>query len=175
MLRPIHHIGYWVADLDAGMTQYSKALGIGPFMAMDHVVFAQFAMPGRTGPIVFDHAAAFAAWGPIVMELNAVHAIDDELAERLRPEPGAVSHVSWLAPDLEAEVERLAAFGCTLINTAQTGPVSVAWVTGGALLPHPIEIHLDSDFMRGMHGRLQDLAEGWDGRELRRPMGPPTP
>ena len=176
VMRPIHHVGYWVDDVDAGMAQFSSLLGIGPFQAMDHVVFAQFAMPGRDDAIVFDHAAAFAAWGPIVLELNAVHEIDAGLAELLRPVPGAVSHVSWLAPDLDAEVARLAEHGCTLINTAQTGPVSVAWVTGGHLLPHPIEVHLDTEFMRGMHGRLVALADGWnhaDGTGLRRPMGPP--
>lgn len=173
MLRPIHHIGYWVEDLDAGMRAYSDALGIGPYAAMDHVVFAEFAMPGRSDAIVFDHAAAFAAWGPIVVELNAVHVMDKELEALLRPVPGQVSHVSWLAPDLDAEVARLAAFGCELINTAHTGPVWVAWVTGGTLLPHPIEIHLDTPFMRGMHDRLAAMAQGWDGRELRRAMGPP--
>lgn len=172
-MRPLHHIGYWVGAIDPGMREFADALGVGPFAAMDHVLFAEFAMPGRDGAIVFDHAAAFAAWGPIVVELNAVHAIDDELAALLRPVPGTVSHVSWLAPDLQAEVSRLERYGCTLINTAKTGPVEVAWVTGGELLPHPVEIHLDTPFMRGMHDRLAAMADGWDGMELRRAMGPP--
>lgn len=170
-MRPIHHVGYWVEDLDDGIARFHQALGVGPFQAMDHVVFREFAMPGRTGPIEFDHAAAFAAWGPIVLELNAVYRIDPALAELLGPMPGAVSHVSWLADDLDTEVERLAGLGCELINTAQTGPVSVAWVTGGSLLPHPIEVHLDTPFMRGMHARLAAVADGWDGTTLRMPMG----
>lgn len=169
-MRPIHHIGYWVDDIDAGMASFADALGVGPFMVIDHVIFTAFAMPGRPGEVTFDHAAAFAVWGPIVLELNAAHAIDDELASWLKPVPGTISHVSWLASDLDAEVWRLRTWGCELINTAATGPVRVAWVSGGTLFGHPIEIHLDTEFIRGMRNRLEALGHGWDGRELRRPM-----
>ena len=110
---------------------------------------------------MFDHSAAFAAWGPIVLELGQVHAIDDELARLYGVRAGAVSHVSWLAADLDAEQERLAASGCRFINSAETGPVSVVWITGGELFDHPIELHRDSEFMRGMHGRLSDRSLGW--------------
>jgi hypothetical protein len=59
--------------------------------------------------VVFDHAATFVAWGPAVVELNQVYAIDDRLAVALNPTPGAVSHVSWVVPDVTEESARLAA------------------------------------------------------------------
>src|ERR1019366_8934113 len=52
-----------------------------------------------------------------------------------RVTPGAVSHVSWAVPDLAQESTRLARLGCQLINTARSGPISVAWHDGGPLFP----------------------------------------
>jgi hypothetical protein len=100
-MTSLHHIGYWVDDLDSAMKQWSQDLGVGPFHVIEHVTFESFVLTvgERTyDDVVFDHAAAFAAWGPVVVELNQVHAIDDRLAAALNPTPGAVSHVSWVGP-----------------------------------------------------------------------------
>ena len=110
--------------------------------------------------MVFDHSAAFAAWGPLVVELGQVHLIDDRLAEAYDVTPGAVSHVSWLVPDLARESARLARLGCAPINTARSGQISVAWHDGGPLFPHPIEVHQRNDAIAGLHGRLAALRSG---------------
>ena len=169
--RPIHHIGYWVDDLEEAAWRMHLDLGVGPFAHAPHISFRSFVMAGRTDDApVFDHSAAFAAWGPIVVEIGVVHEIDDELARAYGVRTGAISHVSWLAPDLAAERERLATSGCEFINSAETGPVAVEWLSGGRLFDHPIEVHRDSDFMRGMHGRLAALAAEWDGAGIFVPM-----
>jgi hypothetical protein len=122
-----------------------------------HVAFDSFDMNvggSRHRDVAFDHSAAFAAWGPIVVELGQVHTIDDRLARSYGFAVGAVSHVAWIVDDLAAESARLQELGCSLINTAQSGPVSVAWHDGGPLFPHPIEVHGPSDVIIGMHERL---------------------
>jgi hypothetical protein len=58
------------------------------------------------------------------------------------------------------ESARLERLGCQLINTARSGPISVAWHDGGPLFPHPVEIHQHNDVIAGMHGRLAALREG---------------
>jgi catechol 2,3-dioxygenase-like lactoylglutathione lyase family enzyme len=167
--RALHHVGYWVDDLAAAQARWRGELGVGPFQVIEHVPFDSFALAPALAPalatvladgdrvgrdVVFDHSAAFAAWGPVVVELDQVHAIDDRLAVAYGVVPGAVSHVSWLVPDVAEESARLAGLGCALINTARSGPVSVAWHHGGALFPHPIELHQRNDVMAGMHDRL---------------------
>jgi len=159
-MQPLHHIGYWVDDLDAAMTRWRQDLGVGPFHVIEHVTFEEFVLV--TGDqthddVVFDHAAAFAAWGPVVVELNQVHAIDDRLAAAYKIAPGAISHVSWVVPDLEQESARLARLGCRLINTARSGPIEVAWHDGGLLFGHPVELHQHNDIIAGMHDRLVAL------------------
>jgi hypothetical protein len=63
-----------------------------------------------------------------------------------------------VVPDLEQESARLAGLGCALINTARSGPITVAWHDGGPLFPHPIELHQRNGVIDGMHGRLCALA-----------------
>jgi catechol 2,3-dioxygenase-like lactoylglutathione lyase family enzyme len=157
----LHHVGYWVDDLAAAQARWEAELGVGPFQVIEHVPFDSFAVADGDdvrGDVVFDHSAAFAAWGSVVVELDQVHAIDDRLAAAYGVVPGAVSHVSWVVPDLERESARLAGLGCALISTARSGPITVAWHCGGPLFPHPIEVHQRNDAICGMHGRLAALA-----------------
>jgi Glyoxalase/Bleomycin resistance protein/Dioxygenase superfamily len=163
MMTSLHHVGYWVDDLDSAMKHWGQDLGVGPFDVIEHVTFEEFVLTvngQQYDDVVFDHAAAFAAWGPVVVELNQVHAIDDRLAAALNPTtPGAVSHVSWVVPDVGVESARLARLGCRLINTARSGPIEVAWHDGGPLFGHPVELHQHNDVIAGMHARLVALRD----------------
>jgi hypothetical protein len=159
-MRPLHHIGYWADDLDAAMKRWRQDLGVGPFQVIEHVTFEEFVLTAdgqQYDDVVFDHAAAFAAWGPVVVELNQVHAVDDRLAAAYKIAPGAVSHVSWVVPDLAQESARMAGLGCRLINTARSGPIEVAWHDGGPLFGHPVELHQHNDVVASMHDRLVAL------------------
>jgi catechol 2,3-dioxygenase-like lactoylglutathione lyase family enzyme len=170
----LHHVGYWVEDLDAAVERAARALGVGPFLVHPHVRFDQFTLADGTtvdDPAYFDHSAAFAAWGPVVLELAEAHSVHPDLAAAYRIREGEIGHVSWVVDDLTAESERLEALGCALIHTASSGAVSVAWHHGGPLFPHPIEVHRAGAPILGMHARLTALASGWDGTELVRPMG----
>jgi catechol 2,3-dioxygenase-like lactoylglutathione lyase family enzyme len=178
MMHALHHVGYWVDDLDAAMTQWKKDLDVGPFQVIDPVPFDTFVLTVDGRPerdVVFDHAAAFAAWGPVVVELGQVHAIDDRLAAAYGLAPGAISHVSWVVPDLEEESARLERMGCRLINTARSGPIEVAWHHGGPLFPHPIELHQHNDVIAGMHARLAALRTPSTASAASAPSAASTP
>jgi catechol 2,3-dioxygenase-like lactoylglutathione lyase family enzyme len=158
----IHHVGYWVDDLAAAVTRWRQDLGVGPFQVIEHVPFDSFVLFAggqQHHGVVFDHSAAFAAWGPIVVELGQVHECDERIAAAYRIAAGAVSHVSWVVPDVAQESARLEGLGCALINTARSGPVSVAWHDGGPLFAHPIEVHRQGEVIDGMHGRLCALRD----------------
>ena len=161
----MHHIGYWVPDLAAAAATARETLGVGPFLLASHVRFDSFRLADGTeiaDPAYLDHSAAFAAWGPIVLELAEVHTIDPGLASAYRMGFDRVGHVSWTAVDLEAEVARLEKAGCRLLHTAVSGPIEVAWLDGGPLFPHPIEVHRAGPAILGMHDRLTRLT----GEEL---------
>ena len=172
-MHGLHHIGYWVPDLEAAVDHAVRTLGIGPFLVHRHVSFTTFRYrDGReiSEPSAFDHSAAFAAWGPVVLELAEVHSVQDELVRRYRMRDHGVGHVSWVADDLEAESRRLEAAGCPLIHTASAGAVSVAWHEGGLLFSHPIEVHRAGPAILGMHPRLTAMASDWDGQDPMRAL-----
>ena len=134
-MTQLHHVGYWVDDLDAAMERASRTLDVGPFLVHPHVAFDSFTLADGTeitDPDYFDHSAAFAAWGPIVLELGVVHTVHPDLEAAYAIRTGEVGHVSWVVDDLEAESRRLGALGCELIHTeVGGGSVHVAWHRGG--------------------------------------------
>ena len=172
-MNRLHHVGYWVADLAEAVDRATRALGVGPFLVHDHVRFDSFDLADGTSitdPDYFDHTAAFAAWGSVVLEFDEVHRAHPDLAAAYGIRTDGIGHVSWVVEDLAAESARLQALGCALIHTAGLGDVSVAWHDGGPLFPHPVEVHRAGAPIVGLHGRLTALAEGWDGRDPLRPM-----
>ena len=142
-MRGLHHIGYWTDDLAAAMAQAERVLGVGPFQVLAHVDLGDFRFRGE--PAVLDHSAAFAAWGPVLLELNVVHdAAPAALRDALGITAGAVSHVAWTTDDLPAERQHLARAGCPLLTTSVGGAVA-DWFGGGSLFGHPIEVHQPTD------------------------------
>ena len=121
--RGLHHIGYWTDDLDAAMAQATRLLGVGPFQVLEHVNLGDFRFRGE--PATLDHSAAFASWGPVLLELDQVHEVQPAaLREALGVRPGTVSHVAWTTGDLGAEREHLTAAGCGLLTTSVGGAVA---------------------------------------------------
>lgn len=150
--RGLHHIAYWTDDLQRSMRDAERLLGVGPFRVIEHVPLGDFRFRGQ--PALLDHSAAFAAWGPVLLELNQVHAVEPEdLRAALGVAPGAVSHVSWWTDDLAAEGVHLAEHGCALLTSSVGGAVA-DWFDGGPLFAHPIEIHQPTPGVRGMWDSL---------------------
>jgi catechol 2,3-dioxygenase-like lactoylglutathione lyase family enzyme len=165
----MHHVGYWVPDLEKAAERAAATLGVGPFLVHRHVRFEEFRLADGTlitDPAYLDHSAAFAAWGPVVLELAEVHTVDEDLAAAYRIGFDRTGHVSWVTDDLDAEGARLEQAGCRLIHTAKTGAVEVAWYDGGSLFPHPVELHRAGPPILGMHPRLAALSRDWDGKDL---------
>jgi catechol 2,3-dioxygenase-like lactoylglutathione lyase family enzyme len=152
--RGLHHIGYWVDDLDTAMQDATTLLGVGPFRVLEHIDLGDFAFHG--GPALLDHSAAFTQWGPVLLELNTVHEVaPPELREALGIHHGAVSHVAWTTEDLAPEGLHMALAGCALLTTSVGGAVA-NWFSGGPLFGHPIEIHQPTP---GVLGFWQSITE----------------
>ena len=52
MMQALHHVGYWVDDLDAAMKQWHRDLGVGPFdvIAGMHGRLCALRTPGDRSP-----------------------------------------------------------------------------------------------------------------------------
>lgn len=160
--RPLHHVSYVVADVAAAAEMWRDLYGVGPFLALERMEFDRSESP--LGEAVFDHTAAFGAWGDIAVELQQIFEVRPAKLETAFAGVGRLNHVSYVVDDPEAESARLTAMGLPRIFSAQTGPVEVVF-HDVPTLGHCIEIHRDTAFLREFFGQLRTLAADWDGSE----------
>lgn len=173
-VAPIHHIGYVVEDLKAGVQRFAADFGAGPFFAMEHMVFDEVTF--ADAPAIYDHSSAFGAWGPILVELTQVHDVQPAgLREALVAPGGGVGHVAFVVASLHDEVARLQRLGLRPFHTGRTGPASAVWLHGDPLLGHPVEVLQEREEILGFYAMVRGAAMGWDGTDpLRIMTGPPA-
>ncbi|MDA0159060.1 VOC family protein [Solirubrobacter ginsenosidimutans] len=173
VIPPVHHLGYVVDELRAGVEAFARDFGAGPFYAIEHVAFDEVTFDGA--PAVYDHSSAFGAWGPILVELTQVHEAQPHGLERaLTPAGAGLGHVAWLADDLDDEVRRLQAAGLRPFHTGRSGPVSAVWLEG-APFGHPVEVLQRVPELLGFYAMLREAADGWDGNDPFRLAPAPSP
>ena len=66
-LHPLHHVGYWVDDLDEAVDRAVRTLGVGPFLVHRHVRFESFRLADGTeitDPAYLDHTRGLRLLGP---------------------------------------------------------------------------------------------------------------
>jgi hypothetical protein len=168
-LRPFHHVGLGVADLQSAISHAISAFGAGPFFLVEHMELATLAHEGR--PAHLDHSAAFGQWGPVMVELQPVHdASPPSLAAALCPGGETVGHVAWLVDSLEPESERLVESGLPLLTVGGNEHMSTAWHDGRAVFGQHVELIERSDAVLGFYERIAAAAREWDGSDpVRRP------
>lgn len=155
--RVLTHLGYWVDDVQEAAEAFGEALGLGPFLHLPDRTFTDLRAPGHESgvPLVFDHSSAFAASGQLLVELTQVLEIDPDLADALGADIGSVSHVSWAADDLAAEVSRLSGLGCAVICAGETELGSTIWLSGGIVFDHPIKLVESTSAIVGLWNQLR--------------------
>jgi catechol 2,3-dioxygenase-like lactoylglutathione lyase family enzyme len=169
-LGAVHHVGYVVDDLATGVARFAAAFGIGPFLAIEHMEFDEVTFRG--GPAAYDHSSAFAAWGPLLVEITEIHGAEpDGLREALTPAGGGLGHLGFLVDSPEETAARLAEFGCEVFHTGRTGPAGASWLSGGELFGHPLELLRRAPQLEGFYARIREEAAAFDGTDLLRRIG----
>jgi catechol 2,3-dioxygenase-like lactoylglutathione lyase family enzyme len=166
----IHHVGYVVTDLRAGIERFAATFGAGPFFVMEHIEFAEVTYDG--GPAAYDHSSGFGRWGPILVELTQVHDAQPAGLRDALTQPGkGIGHVAWLADDLEAETARLERAGLRPFHTGRTGPAQAVWFDGRPVIGHPVEVLQRRGELERFYAAVRGAADGWDGTDPYRVMG----
>ena len=50
-MHPLHHVGYWVDDLDEAVDRAVRTLGVGPFLVHRNIRFLSFTLTDGTDPL----------------------------------------------------------------------------------------------------------------------------
>jgi catechol 2,3-dioxygenase-like lactoylglutathione lyase family enzyme len=173
--RPVHHLGYFVADIPEAVAWAVATLGAGPFFLIERLPFDEVTFDGQ--PAAYDHSSAFGQWGPVKLELTRIHsAAPAGLHAAFAGPTPRLGHVAWLADDLDAETTRLEETGAHLFHSGRSGPVRAHWFDARATLGHHIEVLEASPELLGFYELIRACAETWDGTQPLRPApGPGGP
>jgi hypothetical protein len=171
-LGQIHHLAYVVDEIEAGARLLNEQFGAGPFFFLDEVPVTDVSSRGE--PAEFVHASAFGICNEVPVELMVI--------ERLSPDRAAARfagdvtprfhHIAYAVPPAELDTYRagLEAAGLPEYLHAHFGEdVDFTYHDGSSSLGHDIELHADSEGLRGFFAMFEGAAEGWDGSDLLRP------
>lgn len=169
--RPLHHVCYIVDDIPEAVDRWVESTGAGPFFSLGkHIEFDEALFEGE--PCTFDHSSAIGRWGPVFLELIALHEVTPALEARYYTGGaggGNIAHAAYLVDDLAAETDRLEAAGNSKFFHLRQGPVEIS-VFDAPLLGHAVEVLGRTDEVDGLFGLIAGAAEGWGGGDSLREL-----
>ena len=174
-LGQIHHLAYVVAEIEPVVHRLHEQFGAGPFLRIENVPVEDVTSRGE--PAEFVHDAAFGICNGLPVELLQVTRIAPaEVAARFRTNDGAprLQHVAYALPPATVEARRadLDAKGLPEYLRARFGEdAEMTYHDASGSFGYDLEIHVDSEGLRGSFALLHEAAEGWDGSDLLRPFG----
>lgn len=171
-LGPIHHLAYVVEEIEPAARRLHEQFGAGPFFFLDEVPVRD--VSSRGAPAEFLHASAFGICNEVPVELMAIASIAPaRAAERFAATAAPrFHHVAYAVPPAELATIRagLESSGLPEYLHARFGEdVDFTYHDGSTSLGHDLELHADSDGLRGFFAMFEAAAENWDGTDLLRP------
>jgi Glyoxalase/Bleomycin resistance protein/Dioxygenase superfamily len=172
-LGKIHHLAYLVEEIPAAARRLNEQFGAGPFFAIDVVPVEDVKSRGEDAEFV--HASAFGICNEVPVELMVIDKMAparaaDRFAGTTFPR---LHHIAYAVPPAEVEETRAAleASGLPEYLSARFGDdVNFTCHDGSVSLGHDIELHVDSEGLRGFFSMFEAAAAEWDGEtDLVRP------
>lgn len=172
-LGKIHHLAYVVDDIPAAAARLNAQFGAGPFFFIDEVPVTDVTSRGEAAEFV--HASAFGICNEVPVELMVIAKLSP--ARAAARFAGDVTprfhHIAYAVPADVVEATRadLEASGLPEYLHAHFGDdVDFTYHDGSASLGHDIELHVDSDGLRGFFAMFEAATAEWDGTsDLLRP------
>jgi hypothetical protein len=170
--QALSHVGYVVDDIEAAASEWQRTFSVGPFLLLDNIAFDEVSYLGE--PCTWEHSAAFASWGEVLVELQQHHRIEPPaLAEMLTAVSGPrTNHFSFVSSTPERDSEYLEAQGHPRFLFARDGDIELRFHFIPSLR-HSVEIHRACPALEGFFRQVREAAIGWDGRDPIRPPEAP--
>jgi Glyoxalase/Bleomycin resistance protein/Dioxygenase superfamily len=168
---PVHHLAYVVEDLEASVQRLVKELGAGPFFVLRDVQFERVSSRGE--PATFEHDSAFGQCGAVPIEVMQLKRLEPErVREGFAQAPPRLHHTAYVvAPErLAASREDLERRGLPAFLHTTTGDVDSTLHDAAHTLGHHVELHADSEMLRGLFAMVHEASVEWEGSDpLRAP------
>lgn len=165
----ILHLGFSVKSIPETVDFFVKTFGAGPFFEIPHIEFDELEYESPT-PVIWEHSAAFGAWDGVVVELQQMDRVEPaDLEAKIAGPTNRLNHVAYLADNSEEESARLEKLGMPRYLRLKTGPIESIF-HDAPMLGVSLEIHKDTEFIRGGHAMFKGAAVGWNGSDQLRPI-----
>jgi len=123
----IVQLGYVVKDLDAGIDHWMNTMGIGPWTVFRNVTM-QGISRGKPTTVTMDVAMGYQN----DMQVELIQQTSDTDSPYRTPEGAPIlglHHIAWLTENLDNDVAKAEADGCTTIFRAENPGTRVAYLT----------------------------------------------
>jgi hypothetical protein len=165
LFGPVMQLGFVVPDLERAMRHWLDRVGIGPFLVLEHVKFAQVVHRGQ--PTDIDMSVALAQWGEVQVELiqqfNDAPSIYTEFPGRER---GGLQHVGVMTNSVADDLVRLKARGIEPVQQGHTGTgIRFAYLDTDEHPGGMIELIESGPAIVGFFQLVRDSAREWDGKD----------
>jgi hypothetical protein len=169
--RPIHHLGYVVENVEASVERLVSELGAGPFFVLRDVAFEQLTSRGEAA--TFDHDSAFGQCGAVPIEVMQLKRLEPQrVREGFSQSPPQLHHTAYaVAPERLGEArEDLERSGLPAFLHAISGDIDSTLHEAARTTGHQVELHADSQGLRGFFAMIRGASVDWDGSDpLRSP------
>lgn len=165
--HPLVQVCWAVPDIAEAAQRFAQTTGAGPFFLSPHIAYADLTYRGR--PATLDQSSAFGQSGDLQIELLQQHCDSPSgVRDMYAPGESGIQHMTWFAPDLDAEIDRMNSLGFDTVMTASVPVMQgmrLAWFDTRDPLGVMVEVYEDTDLMRRFYARIRKAAEGWDGSD----------
>jgi hypothetical protein len=169
---PIVQVGYSIfEDVDTAVAKWVRLTGAGPFFTLAHVPLLNVVYRGKRTE--FDHSMAVGQWGDVQLELMLQHCDNPSHISEMCPDSRPrLTSVSWMVPDMEAEILRMSGQGFPVIWSCNVfdESMSAVWFDTTAVLGCFSEVFVDDPRMRHSFAQCAKAAVNWQGERPVRPM-----
>lgn len=171
--HPIVQYGYYVQDLEASVDRWTAMMGAGPFLMVrpDNAITQLY----RGAPAREDVSHAFGQCGDIQIQLTQQHDDAPSIWRDMYPDGGeGLHHVAIIVDDMDAEVARFQAAGCSIGEQLTYGPLDdsgkfagqigrVTYMDARAHLFSFVEILERSLLVEAPFRFVRSQSDKWDG------------
>ncbi|WP_329460705.1 VOC family protein [Streptomyces sp. NBC_01497] len=163
-----HHLAYLVDDVADAAQRWYIALGVGPFLTLPHMTFEELTVDGCS--VRVRQESAYAAHGPMFVELQSISALDPpEALPRYQSLGGqGPHHMCYVVDDMVAESDRLHKAGAPCVIRGRGPGIDMAIHDGRGTVGFGIQVQQDNVLYTSFFGRVRAAAYDWDGRHLLR-------
>jgi methylmalonyl-CoA/ethylmalonyl-CoA epimerase len=171
-LGPVIQLAFVPKDFQACLDFWTRTMGAGPFMLMEHIQAETAYYKGQ--PLSIDMTAAVGYWGDMQIEIIQQHCDTPSIYSTWIEEGHeGLHHVLVAVEDMPAALKVCERAGATLLQgaTYRGGSAEVAYLDTGGGPGSMLELWKPDAAGLGFFASIRDMARNWDGQDPIRRRG----